>query len=315
MPGLVAIFEKELADHLGSIRFIILFALICVAGLWATYVASQAIRGAVSNPDVAKFVFLKLFTVSIVSPFSFVWFISFLGPLAGLALGFDAVNSERASGTLSRVISQPVYRDSFINGKFLAGLSTVAIMIACIMLILGGLGLMMMGVAPTGEEIGRLIAFFLISVVYVAVWMALAVLFSTVFRQGATSLLAGIALWIFMFLFVGAIASAVANAVVPVNSQSDLATQLSNAGISETVARISPTQLYQEAITPILAPNVNFADTSGYVQSYMSGAMQNPLPLSRSLLVVWPQITGLISLMVICFGAAYAVFMRQEIRA
>jgi ABC-2 type transport system permease protein len=44
-------------------------------------------------------------------------------------LGFDAINSERTGGTISRILSQPVYRDSVINGKFLAGVITIAIAI------------------------------------------------------------------------------------------------------------------------------------------------------------------------------------------
>jgi ABC-2 type transport system permease protein len=39
------------------------------------------------------------------------------------------------------------------------------------------------------------------------------------------------------------------------------------------------------------------------------------LPVMESLLVAWPQIIGLIALTVICFGIAYYVFMREEIRA
>ncbi len=36
------------------------------------------------------------------------------------------------------------------------------------------------------------------------------------------------------------------------------------------------------------------------------------LSLDQSLLIVWPQITALVALTVVCFAAAYVVFMRQE---
>ena len=42
-------------------------------------------------------------------------FIALLGPIVGLALGFDAVNSERSNGTLNRLVSQPIYRDAIIG--------------------------------------------------------------------------------------------------------------------------------------------------------------------------------------------------------
>lgn len=313
MPGLLAIFEKELADHLGGRRFGILFTLICLAGLSATYVAGQAIRGAVGTGTDPQFVFLLLFTASSGMLPPFVSFVSFLGPLAGLALGFDAVNSERTNGTMSRVLSQPVHRDSFIAGKFLAGLATVTLMLACIMLILGGLGLLMIGVPPTVEEVVRLVAFFFVSVFYIAFWMALAVLFSTLFRQGATSALAGIAVWIFMAFFMSMVAGVIANLVVPLNMESDTAALLANDNVERMVARLSPSQLYEEATIVLMSPNVR---TLGPVLvRQVIGMVQAPLPAMQSLLLVWPQITGLVSATLVCFAIAYTSFMREEIRA
>lgn len=40
-----------------------------------------------------------------------------------------------------------------------------------------------------------------------------------------------------------------------------------------------------------------------------------PLPLVQSLILVWPQITGLVAATILVFAAAYMVFQRQEIRA
>jgi len=40
-----------------------------------------------------------------------------------------------------------------------------------------------------------------------------------------------------------------------------------------------------------------------------------PLPLDQSLLLIWPQITGLIAGMIVLFAIAYVVFQREEVRA
>ena len=40
-----------------------------------------------------------------------------------------------------------------------------------------------------------------------------------------------------------------------------------------------------------------------------------PLPLSQSVLLVWPQITGLLALTLLLFTGAYVAFQRQEVRA
>ena len=47
-----------------------------------------------------------------------------------------------------------------------------------------------------------------------------------------------------------------------------------------------------------------------------SGALLgNPLPLGQSLLLIWPQLTGLIAGVIVLFVAAYVIFQRQEVRA
>src|SRR5690606_39858115 len=58
---------------------------------------------------------------------SFVSFLGFLIPLVAIALGFDAINGEYNRRTLSRVLSQPIYRDALLTGKFLGGLLVIAI--------------------------------------------------------------------------------------------------------------------------------------------------------------------------------------------
>lgn len=313
MPGLLAVFRKEMADQFASKRFLIMFTLILLAGLSATYTAAQAIRVAVSSADAdTSFVFLKLFTVSSGSLPSFVSFVGFLGPLVGLSMGFDAINGEYARGTLSRVLSQPIFRDSVINGKFLAGVTTIAVMLTAIALLLGGLGLRMIGIPPTGDEIMRLFLFLVIAVVYVAFWMALSILFSILFRQPATSALAGIAFWIFFTFFMSMIAATIAGAVIQVDEQ-EPETILASAYLQQGIARLSPSTLYSETTSTILDPGVR---TLGLVMvSEVIGMVPGALPLGQSLMVVWPQLVGLIAMTLICFAISYARFIRQEIRA
>lgn len=313
MPGLLAVFRKEMADHFGSKRFLIMFTLILLAGMSATYTAAQAIRSDVASGEgSSSFVFLRLFTVSAGALPSFVAFVGFLGPLMGLAMGFDAINGEYGRGTLSRVLSNPIFRDSVINGKFLAGVTTIAVMLVSISLVLAGLGLRMIGIPPTSDEILRLVVYLVVAIFYVAFWMALAILFSILFRQTATSALAGIAFWIFFTFFVSMIAATMAQAVMPANEQ-EPQTVLANEYFRMGLARVSPATLYSETTMTILTPSVR---TLGPVMiREVIGMVPGPLPLVQSLLVVWPQFVGLISMTLVCFGISYYRFMRQEIRA
>jgi ABC-2 type transport system permease protein len=86
-----------------------------------------------------------------------------------------------------------------------------------------------------------------------------------------------------------------------------------NYELQRTVLLFSPNYLFQEATTVLLVPLVRtFGVVTSSVQPYW---LANPLSLGQSILVVWPHLTGLISLSAVCFAVSYILFMRQEIRA
>jgi ABC-2 type transport system permease protein len=316
MSGLMPIFWKEFTDHLYSKRFIVLFILIYIAGIVAIYIASQNIRSSImDNPT--QHMFLRLFVLSGENmPFSFPFFLSLFIPILGIALGFDAVNSERNSGNLSRILSQPVYRDSVINGKFLAGLMILSILVISVVLVVGGLGLRMIGVPPSSEEVLRLFAFIFVSIIYGAFWMALAILFSVVLNRAATSAIASIAIWFFLFFFLAMIAQAIANAAVPLGNDPSIAMVTQNDFIYRSLSHISPSNLYGEVTQALLLPEMgNSSTTLMLISIYTAGMTPGSLPLGQSLLIVWPQIVALIALTAICFAISYIRFQREEIRS
>ncbi|MHB1420836.1 MAG: ABC transporter permease [Bacillota bacterium] len=312
-PGLKAVFRKELADHFTSRRFIILFALVAIAGLSSSYVATQTIRSNVTEAAASGFVFLRLFSAGGNSLPPFTSFIGFLGPLVGLALGFDAINGERTKRTLSRLVSQPIHRDSIINGKFAAGITIISFMVLALFMVVGGLGLRLIGIPPSFDEAMRIFSFLILSVVYVAFWLSLSMLFSVIFRQMATSALAAIALWLFLTIFLGLLAGLVANIAVPVTQDSPGQTIIANQHIQQNLSRLSPTTLYSEATTVILDPEVRIL--SPVLVSQVNGAIPGSLPFGQSLLLVWPHLTGLIAATLLCFALSYTMFMGQEVRA
>lgn len=306
---MIAILRKELADYFTSIRFIIFFLLILFASAAGLYTAFQGIRAA-NLPE--GFVFLGLFTTSGSAIPSLINLVALLIPLIGIALGFDAINSERTGGTLSRILSQPLYRDSVINGKFLAGMVTLTVMVATMLLLTSGYGLRMIGVPPTAEEIIRIFIYLLVTLIYGAFWLGLAMLFSVVLRRVSSSLLTSIGVWLFFSVFILLVAPAIANALAPAadGTQAEL---IRNSEIQRMVMRLSPNTLFQEATTVLLLPMVRSLGVITMSQAaYM---IPNPLSLGQSLILIWPHLTGLVSLSVICFAASYVLFMRQEIRA
>ena len=305
---MTAILRKELADYFTSIRFVALFILVFFVSAAGLVAASQGLRGA-NLPE--GIVFLGLFTTSGSVIPSLTYLVALLVPIIGIALGFDAINSERAGGTLSRVLAQPVFRDSVINGKFLAGVVTLSIMVATMLLVIAGYGLSMIGVPPTAEEIIRLFFYLFLTIIYGAFWMGLAILFSVVFRRVAASLLFSIALWLFFSIFILMIAPGIANALAPAGDGTP-AELVRNVELRQMIMRISPNILFQEATTVLLVPLMR---TLGMVtQGQAAYMIPNPLSLGQSILLVWPHLTSLVSLSAICFAISYVLFMRQEIR-
>ena len=298
---MLTILRKELADYFTSVRCFVLFLLVFIASAVAIYAAYNGIREAAIDPGP---VFIKLFTTTGQDIPSMAVFIALLVPIIGIALGFDAINGERSSGTLNRILSQPIYRDSVINGKFLAGIVTLAIMIGAIILLVGGYGLRMIGVPPSAEEIVRLFIYFVSAVIYGAFWMGLAILFSVLFRSLAVSLLFPLAIWIVIGI-PASVFNPYINFLVPAVSDS--------VGVQLMVARFSPYFLFEEATQVLLIPVWR-----GYAlltSTTTSSMLPNPLSLDQSLLIVWPQFTVLIALTAVCFAISYIVFMRQEIRS
>ncbi|HWS01002.1 MAG TPA: ABC transporter permease subunit, partial [Prolixibacteraceae bacterium] len=178
------ILDKEISDHVRSWRFIILIMIIGLTCLGSMYTSLAGIGKANnSNDPEGAFFFLKLFTLSDGTLPSFVVFISFLGPLLGISLGFDAVNSEYNHRTLSRILAQPIYRDYLLNAKFLAALAVISAMFLALGFLVMGFGLVAIGIPPTVEEFLRMLSFVLMSILYVAFWLNLSILFSVRFRQ------------------------------------------------------------------------------------------------------------------------------------
>ena len=314
---MLTIFRKELADHFSSTRFLILFCLITMIALVTTYMVGAGLKQELSGLAKPGYVFLMLFTTQ-GQFFSLAQFIAFFGPLIGLIMGFDAINRERNAGTLSKLLSQPIYRDAVINGKFLAGVATIAVILTSLVLLISGLGLLTVGVVPGVEEVGRLIVYLIISIFYVSFWLGLSILFSIFFRSVATSALAAVALWIFFSFFVAFGANLLANALAPVDNPEDMAQILRHSRVAQTAVLVSPVVLYSDSTSTILDP---FRRTTreiirvGRLENISMSRFQNPLSLTQSILVVVPYLTTLLSLTAICFGISYLAFMRQEIRS
>jgi len=304
LTGMGVVVIKELRDYLGSVRMKLLMGLIILTALAATYGAATRIRGLVGEDP---FLLLSVFTVAREPVPSFVSFLGFLVPLAGIALGFDAINSEHDRRTLSRILAQPIYRDALIVGKAIAAVSAIAIALLALWLLLIGGAMLFFGIPPTGEQVARAIAFYLMTVLYAGVWVVMALLLSVLFRHPATSALAALGAWLLITVFWPIIAGALA----PVFADPGT---VEFARAQQALSRVSPNTVYGEVTLALLNPTTR---TLGPVMfSQLEGAiMGTPLPLGISLLLIWPHVSGMAAAILLLFAGAYVLFQRQEVRA
>jgi ABC-2 type transport system permease protein len=308
--GVGTVMMKELADNLSSARMRLLELLVFVTGAGAVYATIGGVKETIGEDP---FVFLRLFTTAHDPLPSFVAFLGFLIPIVAIALGFDSVSSEFNRRTMSRILAQPIYRDALLFGKFLAGLVTLAVMLVALWLLLVGLGILLLGLPPSGAEVGRGLAFLVAAIAYGGVWLALAMLFSVVFRSAATAALACLAVWLLFAFFWQMLVPLVTFWIAPPDPF-DPYSQLHTINVGLDIARISPNRLFAETTLAFLNPATRALGP--VLSTQMLGALTGaPLPFDQSALLVWPQFTGLVATMVLLFTLAYVLFQRQEVRA
>lgn len=308
--GTATVTLKEAADHMTSARMHLIMLLVLLTAIGAVYGAIGRITETTAEDP---FLFLKLLTVAREPLPSFAAFLGFLLPLVAIALGFDAVNGEYARRTMSRLLAQPIYRDAVLFGKLLGGLLVITIALLTLWLLMTGLGILLLGLPPSAADIVRGIAYLATTLAYAGVWLALAIAFSTIIRSPATSALAALSVWLVLTVFWNMIAPLIASAVAPIDPL-DPMTVVTQYQTQQAVARLSPQTLYGEVTAMLLNPAARSVGPLFFDQ--VDGAIAGaPLPTMQSLLVVWPQLSGLVAAMILLFTLAYVAFQRQEVRA
>ena len=327
--GWMVVAGKEFADHLRSARFGVLLVLLGLAALIPMYFAADAIRNVGSQITGQSSIFLFLFTIAprvgeaagaaagtsgTQLPSS--WeFIAIVGPLLGLAFAFDAVNGERSGGTLPRLLSQPIYRDDVINGKFAAGLAVIGLVLTCIAGVIAAFGIIRLGIVPSAEEILRITFWLIVTFLYVSLWLAFGLLLSVVIRRAATSALVAFGTWLLLTFFGGLITQVINGVLAPISGT--LEEQARNLSLQQTITRLLPDTLYREASLAILNPQVSAVSNPATLGGYEQAAQRIPSLQSfdQSILLVWPHMVTMLAIALAFFAIGYVRFMRQEVRA
>lgn len=184
---IISIAKKEFLDNWRNKWIIAVAAIFLILTLVVSYFSTTA-GGRTGWKDVDTTIALMMNLVTLILP------------IIGLMLGYGTIVGEQESGSLSLLLSYPVRRYEVIAGKFL-GLSAV---LALATIIGFGVSGLVIGVNVSGVHWGEYGVFILASFLVGFVYIALALLFSTLLKKRSTALGASVFLW-FLFAIIWSI--------------------------------------------------------------------------------------------------------------
>ena len=315
--GWQVIARKEFADHVHSVRLFIVVGILALAAIGAVGAAAGSVQSAASQASQDPSIFLRLFVIEIgETPFAFTTLVTLIGPLLGIAFGFDAINAERSDRTLPRLVAQPIHRDDVIVGKFVAGMAVIGLVTVALTIVTGAVGVLRIGLVPSASEIARLLAWLVVTIAYIGLWLAFAITCSVFLRRAASAAMAALAVWVVLSLFATFLIGLVAETIAPLpadTAQASLEQIRANANVERWLSSIVPGAVYGDATSVLLTPEVRSLGFS--LSAVDPRAIPSTLSLGASLSIVWPQVLGLVAGTAVLFTVAYVGFMREEVRA
>jgi len=236
---------------------------------------------------------------------------SLVGGVLAIAISFDTINNERQKGSLKTLLSYPIYRDTIVYGKYLGGLIAVAL-VATITFLAGiGVFVSVTGLALTMDTVIRLLIFFGVSLIYMAIFLAVGLLLSIVLPLPSTSLLASMIVWLSSIQLIPNVGYAIAQILYPVrfslaNGRPSFATQAGFTTIRAIISGLSPSTAYENIVNSIL--------TTSQLQFNSGSPTVISINVTQAIATSLPSLIYFVGLLIAIFAAAYVIFTRQEIR-
>lgn len=233
-------------------------------------------------------------------------------PILAVISGHDAMSREKKTGGMQLLLARSTSKVSIVVGKFLGGFAPTAVVSFSSMLVTAGLTVALVG-SFTSEEVYRIAAFAATLILYVAVWVAISVLISTVAGSGVSSALASL----FLLISLGGwsiTSAALSNLLAPLPSFWAGGTTWHGA-LSELKARVdeyinwfSPPAVFAVGGGALLNPA---ADAPPFV--VQSRPPIFPVDVIETLTTIWPCISAMTSMLTVTLISAYAILRTRGI--
>jgi len=222
--------RKQLEDSFSSKKFLLILGLFLVLSMGSVYMGVEEYNQQMENFEGGSNYGPAPEKPSLIDVF---------GPLVGLnlplaaailalLLSYDSISREREDETIELLLSYPIYRDEIINGKFVAGLFTVATALLIAFTASSGLAIYLTGVLPTAEQIFRLVFLWQGSVIYMGFFFGLGTLLSVILNSSWRALITGLVV-LLLFLATPFLSGIMADTIYPIETD--------NPGVSTGVSR------------------------------------------------------------------------------
>lgn len=317
MHTFIILAQKEVKDALRNKLFLLTLGLLLILTVVSIILGALQVHSEVMqyNNSVA---FLKSLGKTKLPPMpnlnplavskNFVNYVGIVGALMAIILGSNSIVKERKSGTLKLILTRAVFRDQLLNGKFFGNLA----LLAGISLLMGLLTFFVLriisSVPLSAAEITRMGLFFVMSFLYMAFFLVLAMTLALLIPRGNKALLITVIAWLVLaFVF------------PQIGDTMDMDNQLpggffAQMGMSrdqekQVVAKFKFYETVRNGIEE-MSPTKHYERVSFALLGVKPGFEQNtPWEILK---LKWLNLTGLILPDILLGFLAYSAFLRRE---
>ncbi len=181
---------KEIQTHFKTKRLlvigIIFLSVFIIISIWGGYITA----GSQEDPtyeEGAEAVITMVLGFSTIFP-----------PILAIALTYDSIVGERVNNSMYLLVSKPIKKEAVYFGKFLGALISIGIIYLGVTTIGYLIILGLSGTAPNALQVLNVYAAVLFILIGVAAWITMVMLFSTLFKTIASSLITSVLFWLFV---------------------------------------------------------------------------------------------------------------------
>lgn len=191
-------------------------------------------------------------------------YITMVGAVLAIFLGFDAFSGERENGTLRLLLTKPFYRDQLVTGKLLGAGMIIGLLLSITLIFNLTLFTVTTALLPSFGEILRLAIFFILAFIYMMSFYTVTLFVSIKTGDRTFGFLTMMIVWIFISFVIPQLA----------DTQRNFAYALSS--ISGTVTQV-PTDTTLSRAIEFLSPAVQFKNISNNLLQVVSETATIPI--------------------------------------